>query len=630
MLLLYIAAARAMQTIYLRWYVVGIALFLVSLVFITMHLHTKSNVITRDIISPVYPVRRDTTNSDCPPIKYNFKQSTDEANDNIQIKLKLIETARALQLAKSHVRGTTSGDALIHATHALDEILRAFDLDYATVTRRDVQEARSVCKEVYNGTTFGYPFFYKGFELTKCSHDIPEHRLVTVVIQLDKSGRTNLSVLEGIHKYNPNLSVIVGLHSDSGYSKPSLSKFANVILKTYDSGTSMGHVWNDLIESAQTPYVLIARDLVLFTNDSRLHRLIREIERLELFSAGGASRDTNGQWTIGCLQRAYKNHTLVFEAGYHESRHECIFCDHVENSFVISKEEFSKTKFDERLKGEGLFEDFFLRAVGESVICPDSMFYTNKTRTISQLLEWQNFARKYDLKKLKKISSGLELDFGCSGPYACFSGTGYMVTPCCLEELANLVNFIMNACAEVGIICELQEGTLLGAVKFNKVLPWERDADITFLTANYSKFQELRPKFIGAGYSFSDLGAVWCCADNRKAGGKFKINSRHWHAELYGQHLMDSEMLMSDKLPPTTVFFHGHWVNAPRNPGLFARNRYGHEIYAHSQHWLATGKSSGWIHYETNFFTKCHLPGSHNCLDRYNANGNLQFSDPIP
>jgi hypothetical protein len=37
---------------------------------------------------------------------------------------------------------------------------------------------------------------------------------------------------------------------------------------------------------------------------------------------------------------------------------------------------------------------------------------------------------------------------------------------------------------------------VLGAVKFNKVLPWERDADITFLTANYTAFKKLKPKFV--------------------------------------------------------------------------------------------------------------------------------------
>ena len=34
----------------------------------------------------------------------------------------------------------------------------------------------------------------------------------------------------------------------------------------------------------------------------------------------------------------------------------------------------------------------------------------------------------------------------------------------------------------------------------------------------------------------------------------------------------------------------GHWIPVSYNPGLHARNRYGYEIYKHSQHWLETGE----------------------------------------
>ena len=36
----------------------------------------------------------------------------------------------------------------------------------------------------------------------------------------------------------------------------------------------------------------------------------------------------------------------------------------------------------------------------------------------------------------------------------------------------------------------------------------------------------------------------------------------------------------------------GNWIPVSYNPGLHARNRYGHQIFKHSQHWLELGKPS--------------------------------------
>lgn len=47
----------------------------------------------------------------------------------------------------------------------------------------------------------------------------------------------------------------------------------------------------------------------------------------------------------------------------------------------------------------------------------------------------------------------------------------------------------------------MQEGTLLGAVKFNGLLPWERDADVTFHSSNFSAISDLKSKLRTSGYS---------------------------------------------------------------------------------------------------------------------------------
>jgi hypothetical protein len=176
----------------------------------------------------------------------------------------------------------------------------------------------------------------------------------------------------------------------------------------------------------------------------------------------------------------------------------------------------------------------------------------------------------------------------------------------------------------------LNELLNLGAVKFNKVLPWERDADLTFLTANYSAIQKLGKKFQEAGYSFSPhKNSLWCCVDGRQAGGEISMSADGWSVVLYGQHLMESEILATRGEAPTKIDFAGQMVTVVRNPGLFARNRYGTNLYRHQEHWLDRGKQSGWHFYDPGKFEGCPNEQHSGCLSQYSIDGNMQFDKNI-
>jgi len=56
------------------------------------------------------------------------------------------------------------------------------------------------------------------------------------------------------------------------------------------------------------------------------------------------------------------------------------------------------------------------------------------------------------------------------------------------------------------MLCEIQEGTLIGTLKFNGVLPWELDADLALHQNNYTAFAEkLKPYFTGMGYKWVSI-----------------------------------------------------------------------------------------------------------------------------
>ncbi len=204
------------------------------------------------------------------------------------------------------------------------------------------------------------------------------------------------------------------------------------------------------------------------------------------------------------------------------------------------------------------------------------------------------------------------------------------MSPCCLKYLAEDVLFVMRTLRERGIACELQEGSLLGAVKLGQVLPWERDADLAFLSANFSAIVRLKGYFREHGYSLTETDPVRRTPEGSLAGGTVRLQGSRWPIELWGQHTLHAGILMHADQTGTKVLLHGEAVEAPRNPGLVVRNRYGREVFQHAQHWMSLGLQNSWAPYRPGFFTRCTQPGHHDCLDQYAADGNLQFSDPIP
>ena len=165
-----------------------------------------------------------------------------------------------------------------------------------------------------------------------------------------------------------------------------------------------------------------------------------------------------------------------------------------------------------------------------------------------------------------------------------------------------------------------------GAVKFNNILPWEQDADIVFLTANFSAFENQKKKFTDAGYSFAVTGKDFVKRFGRLHRGKFDIGTTHWRVEVWGYGLTESEMLAVSGQLPTKVHFAGQWVTVMRNPGLFARNRYGPGIYKHKEHWLTLGHGSSHTFYsDPGKFSPCPKPGHTGCLDQYPGDGSMQF-----
>jgi hypothetical protein len=206
------------------------------------------------------------------------------------------------------------------------------------------------------------------------------------------------------------------------------------------------------------------------------------------------------------------------------------------------------------------------------------------------------------------------------------------LSPCALKSNNNAVKTVMQKCVEVGITCELQEGTALGANKFGKSLPWELDYDIRFSFDNCSKCKQLEQAFTKSKVIFASFSSD-CCTQKLKFGERtnYKVTVNGYRGDFTGHPVMGSDELVKLGIEPTKVLYDGQWVNFARNPGLYLRNRYGTEIYRHAEHWSHSAPKTGHgrMVYKPEF-QSCTTPGAHNCLDRFNTDGNLPFMYLLP
>lgn len=540
--------------------------------------------------------------------------------NNTELGVRIINIAQLLRVARLHARGTKTTLALKRATDDMDDILRDFGTSFYEVTKRKVFKSKSICPEHFVDPLYGFPQYDVGYRVENCTYATALEKLCTVLL-LDPglNGAMMEQVLWGIRGYKKDIRVVLGTYGTQ------IRVDGNTELVNIPKDTPKGDALNDLIAKVTTEYTLIARDVIQFNYDARIDRLVREIERLNVLAVGGSIRNADSIWNMACHQRAFHNSTVVYREGYDESLHDCVFCDHIDGPFLIRTDTLKYIQFDGRIAPMGLYEDFFMRIENEVAVCPDSMFYVEFPKRGRTTAAWESFGRKRNLYKLK-FSSGPVINFGCNYPYPCNKVKGYVRSPCCIKELTDINNDVMKMCETSGIICEFQYGTLLGAVKLGKTLPWEIDGDIRVWYENFTALEKAGEQLKDKGYRFQKMKYMGECNTTSKlmsSNGYYYVYSKHWFVEIYTYCGMDSYDLLSQHLNRTKVLHNGYAAIGTRNPPLVMRNMYP-RYYGHVQHIREGGV------WNVHHFSKCKDENRHDCIDRYNEDGNLQFEDPIP
>ena len=556
--------------------------------------------------------------------------------------IRLTGAVAALRRAARKTFGTRAHSDV---TDALDKVLAIVGDSPTPVRKTSVSHPKhllDVCPEKYLGTVYNYPYHETSRPLQNCTNARSFHTVLALLLNgFDYDSDVDiLKLLQDISYAYPSLTVHVAVPKRLLIpTTMALDAHQHVLSK---ATINSGGVWNRLAMAATTDYVIVGRQLRRFSWYARLERMVRLLsEHEEIDVVGGAVRTPDGHWHMGCYQSTMRNYTLSYKDGYRASLHSCAYCDYLLSPFVVRTSALRKTQMHASLPSTVVFADLFLRLTDSKntvMSCPDVMFYVSAEADVNidaLHRDWLPVVRERVLNRVVFPDRRGELTFPCQETgTSCRFRPGVILPICCIKNIVQIIRDVMTVCDKIGMYCQLDSGTAMGALKFNGILPWELDADILYLSHNRTSFWYHQDEFAQLGYRFSLIYPSKCRQfdPNNYRCLHFDVSKGGFRLELFGdlRNRASDEFPKEEVLLPTKMQISGLWLNAPRNPGLTLHNRYGSEILKHVEHWRVYGKSTSFDLYKSGVFKTCPNPGMHYCLDRYLPDGSdLEYQNHL-
>lgn len=556
-------------------------------------------------------------------------------------------TSALRHMARGHkfIRSGKAAEQLIEAHKIISSLIPELQAQQLLRVDNESVVELDVCPEKWMGTTYGYPYYYTGFVIENCTWAPAFSTVITILI--DTIHNTNVldlaHIIQGINEAYPG--IVIEIAADKNVSNNFCSKYPNCHVTAINSGVPEGEIWRKLIANVRTKYAFVGRNLAHFLPDARLERLVRLLSYINADVVGGAYRNATGHFSTGCYQTSMRNYAYKLVEGYELSYNSCIFCDYIGGPFAVKPSVGLKMMRGE-LSGDILFVDFFTQIRksienAKALVCPDSLFFTQRSLNISQTTktDWLPLAKLWELNRII-LPTGEHFRYNCEeSGVQCKWLKGIAMPLCCLEELGESLKWLMSVCDENHVECELEGGSTIGGLKFEGILPWERDGDINFVSRNHENLSSATSFFKSKGLSLKeDSGKIVLKRDcmsppnyttfNDINCGYFGLRSKNFRLELWGvRYLANAYLELRGVKNPTKMLVNGVWMNSYPNPALSSRNQYGDDLFEHVEHWITLGYKTGWVPYKTGSFLKCPRPNFHGCLDQFFPVGNLQFLD---
>ncbi|XP_066527241.1 beta-1,4 N-acetylgalactosaminyltransferase 1a isoform X2 [Hoplias malabaricus] len=174
-------------------------------------------------------------------------------------------------------------------------------------------------------------------------------------------------LIESIRQFYPTISIIIA--DDSEHPKPVTGPYIEHYIMPFRKGWFAGR--NLAISQVTTKYVLWADDDFIFTDKTRLEKMVKILESTTLDLVGGAVREVTGytatyRHTISTEDGGEEGDCLHMRQGFHhviEGFPNCVVADAVINFFMARTEKIRQVGFDPRLARVGHLE-FFVDGLG--------------------------------------------------------------------------------------------------------------------------------------------------------------------------------------------------------------------------------------------------------------------------
>lgn len=284
-------------------------------------------------------------------------------------------------------------------------------------------------------------------------------RLVSVLV-VDSDPGTEL--LEALGSMYPGLTV--HLMTSTPSSHPQTSR-VRLRVHNIESNTTWAAAYSQVLRHVTTPYVLVAQGGASLSRVSGLSLLVWAVEHLGVWAAGGGLLTPSGLWRSGCLTSTYAHYEASWERGHLGTAGGCHLCQALEGPFLALTSAMQHLGWETQLPTHAAHLDLFLRAAHShnmmAASCSGALFSLSSELGAPARASLLSLARQHSLYSVRLPQSPPVL-FSCSEIDTKCGSTSLALPPCCRQELGRLVRFMMDTCEAHGMLCELQEGSLLG------------------------------------------------------------------------------------------------------------------------------------------------------------------------